>query len=97
MKTERVTILVTPEEKALFHAKADAMGLNASEFIRLAAGGFDVDRDEAALASIVDELGAAVVEINQSLDRMNQQIEETVRGLRERREARQANQRAEAA
>ena len=90
MKTERITILVTPEEKALVGDKADALGLNASEFIRLAVERFDVDRNEALLAAVVDRLGEAVADMNDSLDRTNARIETTVRGLRERRLARQA-------
>jgi predicted transcriptional regulator len=96
LKTERVTLLVTPAEKAKVQAKADALGMNASEFIRLAAQSYDVNRDEAMMNALLDQVSDTVRDMNETLDRTIARVERTVDGLRQRRLAREAAARARA-
>ena len=59
MKTERLTILLTAAEKAELSSRADAMGISASELVRLAVRHYDPEVDEQELRELVDELAAA--------------------------------------
>ncbi len=51
MKTERMVLLVTPEEKALISERAATMNVSASEFVRRAVEIFDPE-DVAAIAEL---------------------------------------------
>ena len=63
MKTERMTILVTPEQKAAILARAERLGLSAGEMVRRAVESYDPaagsDEDQAVLDALADELFAA--------------------------------------
>jgi len=51
MKTERMVLLVTPEEKALIGERAALLGVSASEFVRRAVEIYDPN-DAVALAEL---------------------------------------------
>jgi hypothetical protein len=51
MKTDRLTLLISPADKALIHERAAQMGVSASEFVRRAVELFD-PADAAALAEL---------------------------------------------
>lgn len=70
MKTERLTLLVTPAEKALIGERAERLGVSASEFVRRAVELFDAD-DILAL----EELEALLPELNAIADRVEQRVE----------------------
>jgi uncharacterized membrane protein YccC len=74
MKTSRLTLLITEQEKDRINRKAAALGISASEFVRRAADLLDPDdvaalgeiesllpQFEAALSSMQDNLAAALV------------------------------------
>jgi len=60
MKTDRLTLLVTPEEKAEMTARADAMGISTSELVRRAVRSYDPEFDSDAVQTLADELATAV-------------------------------------
>ena len=66
MKTERVTLLTSPEFKAFLGAEAQREGLSVGELVRRRCEGRP-SADEAALAALTAELRAAVREAKKSL------------------------------
>ena len=66
MKTERVTLLTTPEFKAFLGAEAAREGVSVAELVR---GRCELrpDADEALLVSLAQELRSAVREAQASL------------------------------
>jgi hypothetical protein len=79
MRTERVTVLMKPEEKAAIEARAAARGVSSGEFIRLAVDNFDhvSAEEEAELAALVAEANAAIPKIRDALDRSIATLEAT--------------------
>ncbi len=71
MKTERLTLLVTPAEKALIAERAASLGVSASEFVRRAVELFDAD-DVLAL----EELASLLPELNAMADRIEARVDE---------------------
>lgn len=71
MRTERVTVLMKPEEKASIEAKAAERGVSSGEYIRLAVDNFEKisAEEEAELAALVAEANAAIPKMQASLDR----------------------------
>lgn len=65
MKTERLTLLVTPDDKALIAERAAGLGVSTSEFVRRAVELFDGD-DILAL----EELATLLPELNAMADRI---------------------------
>lgn len=68
MKTDRMTLLVTPDEKAELAARANALGISASELVRRALDSYDPDLDEAAVQELADELAQAAARMEKKLD-----------------------------
>ena len=61
MKTARMTILVTPEQKASINKRAKQLKLSAGEVIRRAVDGYSSTlEDEAALSALAYELEHSV-------------------------------------
>ncbi len=60
MKTDRLTLLISPADKAAINARAEAMGISVSELVRQAALGFDPEevRDQEDLRTLLDEVNA---------------------------------------
>ena len=72
MKTERMVLLVTPEEKARITDGAATLSVSASEYVRQLVNGFEPG-DLAALAELeafMPEFNEPVDSIHASLDRM---------------------------
>lgn len=78
MKTDRLTLLISPADKAAINARAESLGISVSELVRQAA--LDYDPDEAAareeLEAFMPEFNAMVGSIHASLDRMINTLEE---------------------
>jgi hypothetical protein len=85
MKTERMMILVTPEQKKAINAKAKALQLSAGELIRRAVDTYTGDTDTALLNAIADELEAATARLSKSFDRTFAEIAKTKRYFAARR------------
>lgn len=60
MKTERLTLLVTPEEKAEMSERAETMGISVSELVRRAVRSYNPEFDSDAVRTLADELATAV-------------------------------------
>lgn len=73
MRTARVTVLMSPDEKAEVEASAARLGISSGEYIRLAVDNFDRPSagEEAELAVLVAEANEAIPKMRASLDRMS--------------------------
>ena len=79
MRTERMTILLSPSSKAAVSARAAAQGLSVGEYVRRK---IEDDEDltpeqEAELAALVDEVNGAVPKMAESLDQMIESLRRT--------------------
>jgi hypothetical protein len=86
MKTERMTLLIAPDDKAAITARAESLGMSVSELVRQAAMGYDPEEraylDE--LARLVPDLKAAAQDMRESLARAFAAAEETRVALADR-------------
>lgn len=73
MKTQRVTLLVSPEDKRRFKTLADDRGLSVSEFVRQAIEAYNV-------SSIGDtrELAALTAELRRAMPAMRKSVRDAV-------------------
>jgi hypothetical protein len=86
MKTERVTLLTTPEFKAFLVAEAAREGVSVAELVRSRCEP-KPDADEALLASLAGELRKAVREAQASLNSGLAEANSVLTELRARRDA----------
>jgi hypothetical protein len=92
MKTERMTVLVTPEQKAAILSRAQTLGVSAGEMLRRAVEAYDpaasrASEDETVLAALAAELLVAAKAARRSLDDANREVESTLKDLARRRKA----------
>jgi len=66
--TERIPLLVTPAQKALFARKAKASKLTVNEFVRRAAEVYDPSDDDDALIRLVAQVKQTTHEATTALD-----------------------------
>lgn len=66
MKTDRLTLLISPSDKAAINARAELLGISVSELVRRAS--LDYDPDEAAARA---ELEALLPQVNSAVERMH--------------------------
>ena len=79
MQTQRVTFLTSPEHKAALDAFASKRGESVGNVVREATAQYMAqvpNPDEAALALLASELGAAAPRIQASLDRTSARLAE---------------------
>lgn len=70
VKSERVTILATPEFKEFLIAEARAYGVSVSELIReRCSASLDTDEDESMLASMVRRVNKSAAAAEKALDK----------------------------
>ena len=67
MKTERMTILVTPAQKQANATKARKLNVSAGEIIRRAVESYRHNDEEIVLAALADELDRSVKEARHAL------------------------------
>ena len=67
MKTERMTILVTPAQKQAIAAQAKKLNVSAGEVIRRAVEGYRHNDEEIVWNALADELDRAVKEASHAL------------------------------
>lgn len=82
MKTERINLLVTPEEKSLIDERARHAGLTTSELVRRAVGAYDAEAE-----AEMDELRALADELAQAVDRTEAKLTATLAKIEQLREA----------
>lgn len=85
MKTERLVILVTPEEKRAIARRAKALDVSVAELLRRSAQGAGAGADEASLAVLARELHKAVKESREALRVALAEAEATLAQIGKRR------------
>ncbi|MBI3524274.1 MAG: hypothetical protein HY066_07050 [Betaproteobacteria bacterium] len=91
MKTARMTILMTPEEKAVIHSRAESLGVSTGEMVRRAVESYSTaaneppSESEAVLNALADELFAAAKESRAALAAATRDIQATVKRLAKNR------------
>jgi hypothetical protein len=72
MKTDRLTLLISPADKAAINARAELLGVSVSELVRTAALDYEPElKDEKAqLEALLGEIEFALGRIDDNLDAM---------------------------
>lgn len=76
MRSERVTVLLSPEEKARLAQRAASLQIPIGELMRRAVAGYDPEADTAELEALADELERAVDAAEASLDKALAKLDE---------------------
>ena len=93
MKSARMTILLTPEQKAAIHARARTLGISTGEMVRRAVESYGKaakqppSESEAVLNALADELFAAAKQAKSALAAASRDVQTTVKLLAKSREA----------
>src|SRR5438128_1972275 len=84
MKTERVTLLISPDDKRQLQSLAEDRGITASELVRQAVQAFGVSSIEETreLAALTAELRAAIPSMRKSLRAANTAAERAIAAMR---------------
>jgi len=82
IKTERITVLGTPEFKAFLASEARNQGISISEFIRRRCLGQPLDEEQELLLKLVDEVKVATKRAKVSLEKGIRDAERVIRELR---------------
>lgn len=90
MKTERLVILVTPEQKRAIAHRAKALDVSVAELLRRSAEGFGTGADEALFTALASELQKAVRESRAALRGALAEAETTLAQIGRRRKERRA-------
>ena len=90
MKTERLVILVTPEQKRALAHRAKALDLSVAELVRRSAEGLRPGADEQVLSALADELRRSVKESRAALRAALSEAQATLAQLSKRRRERKA-------
>ena len=86
MKTERITLLTSPDFKAFLSAEAAREGVSVAELVRTRCARGPTD-EEAILAELTAELNKAVIAAKESLRSGLDEAESVLAELRARRES----------
>jgi len=78
MKTERLVILVTPEQKQTIMARAKSLNMSVGEVIRRAVGDYRPNDEEAVLAALADELERSAKQTRKALTAARNELRETL-------------------
>ncbi len=72
MKTDRLTLMVSPSDKAAINARASALGISVSELVRKASLDYDPGEEvaKAELVALLPEVDAAIERIHATFDRI---------------------------
>lgn len=88
MKTERLVILVTPEQKRALARRAKALDVSVAELLRRSTEGIGTGGNEQALLVLAGELQLAVRESRAALRAALSEAEATLRQIGRRRHER---------
>ncbi|MGF1645152.1 MAG: hypothetical protein ACFCUJ_16060 [Thiotrichales bacterium] len=66
--SERIPVLVTPQEKALIAQKAQEAHLSVGEFLRRAASSFRPEEDESVLEGMIDQMQKTMAQASAAID-----------------------------
>lgn len=81
MRTERITILATPEQKAAMNAKARELGMTVSEMLRFAFDSLD-PLETQLVEGLAREIDRAVTRAREAVADAHREVEETLRMTR---------------
>lgn len=72
MKTDRLTLLISPADKAAINARAETLGISVSELVRRAALDYDPEEADARaeLEALLPQVEAAVARMHATFDRI---------------------------
>ena len=90
MRSERINLLVSREEKTLIDRRARKAGMSASELIRRAVVAYGTDADMDELRGLTDELGAAAQRMDATLDATLTKLERTAEAIADKQALRAA-------
>ena len=84
MKTERMTFILTPEDKAEITERAAQLDISASELVRRAVSRYEPDAevDEKVLLHVAEELEASAARTERKLDEALTAVRDTISQLR---------------
>ena len=82
VKTERITILGTPEFKAYLIREAKRKGISVSQFVRQRCENKPQTQDEEILATLVKEVKAATAKASTSLEKGLSDAKQVLAALR---------------
>jgi hypothetical protein len=82
VKTERITILGTPEFKAYLIREAKRAGISVSQFVRQRCENKPQTQDEEILATLVEEVRTATAKASASLEKGLSDAEQVLAELR---------------
>ncbi len=90
MKSERLTLLISPEEKKQFKDLAEKRGLSTSELVREAVRAYGVTPiyDAVELGKLTAKMRAALPGMRRSLRQANASVERALASISSRRTAR---------
>lgn len=77
--TERVAVLMSPEDKSAVETKALAIGISVGELLRRGAAAYDPDADTAEISALLQALTASHRETLKALDEAERELAETRR------------------
>lgn len=66
--TERIQVLVSPEQKARIASKATTVGMTMSEFLRCAADAYALSEDEAIMQAMIEQLTTTTAQACTAID-----------------------------
>ncbi|MBA2352005.1 MAG: ribbon-helix-helix protein, CopG family [Burkholderiales bacterium] len=66
--TERIPVLVTPDQKAKISKKAKAANLTVGEFVRRAAEAYQPDDDDDVLERLIEQIKNTAAKASKALD-----------------------------
>jgi hypothetical protein len=77
MRANRLTVLLSDDERADVDSKATRMGVSSSEYVRLAVNNFDgpTAEDEAELSALLEQVNQAVPRMQDAMTRMSEKIQ----------------------
>jgi hypothetical protein len=90
MKTERLVILLTPEQKQTIMAQAKALNLSAAEMVRRSVEGYRPSEEEAMLSALADELERSAKRTRKALVAARNEVRQTLDYFARRRLASKA-------
>ncbi len=79
--TERVPVLMTPEEKTRIVNKARRAGMKTSQFMRIAAEQYQPSEDEEALAAMIEQMNRLTDSASKAIDRALDFVERSNRRI----------------
>ena len=79
--TERIVVLVTPEQKAEISSRAKEAKLTVGELLRRAAAAYSVDEQDEALAGLVDQVRKSAAQASKALDDALRQVSASQRRI----------------